>query len=412
MPGLSVLICGSGIAGPTLAYFLTQANVRVKIIERSASPRHSGLGVDIRGPALDVIRRMGLEERIRGKTTGEEGLVCVDSDGKVLSRFLIDGDDLENSPTSDCEIMRSELAELLCDAALGMKGVEVEYGIWAEGIAQDELGVQVEFSSGRSERFDLVVAADGLGSATRKLVLHMENMEVIHSLGQYTAYFSIPREESDGKFWQWHAAPNSLQLFIRPKNEEECCAYLSIMPHEHSEPFRTLIKASTSEQKVVLASFFEGGGWQTERLLSGMCKAEDFYLQHIAQVKLSSWSEGRCVVVGDAAYCPSPLSGLGTSLAILGAYVLAGEIAKESNGEGDGVKEALARYERKMRPYVEEKQKLLPGMPWLVCPRSKWGVGVLNWIVWLVPWSRAIKLLRLLRGKGEGEKFELDNYQF
>ena len=123
---------------------------------------------------------------------------------------------------------------------------------------------------------------------------------------------------------------------------------------------------------------------QTPRLLTAMHAADDFHLQYIAQVKLPRWHLGRCALVGDAAYCPSPLSGVETSLAISGAYVLAGEISKN---KGD-LEKALSAYEEKLRPYVEEKHSLPPGVPRVASPRSKVGVGVLNWVVWFVAWSR------------------------
>lgn len=388
MSQLNILISGAGIAGSTLAYWLARAGSNVTIIERAPEIRDSGLGVDIRGPAVEVIRRMGLEKQVRSRTTGEEGLAFVDSQDRTFAFFGIDLDNLESSPTSEIEIMRSDLAKLINEAALNKPNVNVEFGTTVEAVSQKEEKVEVRFSSGKSAQYDMVIAADGLGSSTRKLLLGDNNngKDPIRSLGQYTAYFTLPREERDGMVWKWYTAPKSRILSTRPKSKTASCAYLTVMPKDDAN-FRKVMKQSTVEQKKVMSEVFADAGWQTPRLLAALEKADDFYLQHIAQVRQTSWHAGRCAVVGDAAYGPSPLSGVGTSLAILGAYVLAGEIVKSKHNH----RGALEAYEERLRGYVEKKQSIPPGVPGIVCPSSALGVSVLNWIVWFVGWSGVTK---------------------
>lgn len=408
MSQLEILVCGAGIAGSTLAFWLGRAGIRVTMIERAPEIRNSGLGVDIRGPTVEVIRRMGLEEQIRSRTTGEEGLAFVDSKDRVFGNFPIDKENLEHSATSEIEIMRSDLAQLITTAALNDQNVKIEYATSVEAVSQNEDKVSIRFTNRKSATFDMVIAADGLGSSTRKLFLGGNDNDTgpVHSLGQYTAYFSVPREESDGMLWKWYTATGSRILNTRPKNAETSCVLLSIMPKDEAR-MRDVLKQSTAEQKKELTSLFDGAGWQTPRLLSAMQDADDFYLQHIAQVKLPSWHSGRCAVVGDAAYCPSPLSGVGTSLAILGAYVLAGEIVKSKKDH----RSALRAYEEKLRPYIEKKQKLPPGAPGLVCPSSAWGVSVLNWVVWFVAWSGVTKWLGGSDSGGD-DGFRISEYSF
>ncbi|KAG8529769.1 uncharacterized protein KY384_005250 [Bacidia gigantensis] len=362
MSQLDTLICGAGIAGSTLAYWLAQAGHKITLIERAPEIRNSGLGVDVRGPAVEVIRRMGILEQVRARTTGEEGIAFVDSKDHTFAFFGIDENSLETNPTSEIEIMRSELAKLITTAVMDDKNVEIRYATFVTAITQDEQKAFVTFNGGKIASFDLVIAADGLGSSTRKVILEEDKDQgAVRSLGQYTAYFSLPREERDGKLWKWHTAPGSRILTTRPKNDTESCAYLSIMPKDEAQ-FQNILKGGAAEQKGELTKRFDGAGWQTSRLLSAMQEADDFYLQHIAQVKLRSWHNGRLALVGDAAYGPSPLSGVGTSLAILGAYVLAGEIVKSWNNPVA----AFQAYEEKLRSYVEKKQKIPPGVPRLV----------------------------------------------
>ena len=367
MPQLEILVCGAGIAGPTLAFWLARAGNKVTVIERASEIRDAGLGVDIRGPAVEVVRRMGLEDQIRSRTTGEEGLVFVDSNDRTFAAVPVDQANLEKSITSEIEIMRSDLAQPITTAALGEQNVKIKYGTSLESVSQDELKVHVGFTNGKSATFDMVVAADGLGSTSRKLLLGKDfsSEGFIHSLGQYTAYFTIPHEQKNGMVWKWHNTTGSRILSTRPKNSNSTYGFLMFMPKDDAD-FRKVTRLSIMEQKERLAALFRGAGWQAPRLLSAMQSADDFYLQLSAQVKLPSWHSGRCGLVGDAAYCPLPLSGVGTSLAILGAYVLAGEMAKSNNDPGS----AFRAYEKKLRPYVERKQKLFPGLPRLIYPSS------------------------------------------
>lgn len=403
MSQLEILVCGAGLAGSTLAYWLARAGHKVIVIEKAPEMRNSGLGIDIRGPAVEVIRRMGVEQQIRSRTTGEEGLGFVDSKDHTFALFPVDQDNLESSPTSEIEIMRSDLAEILSTAAR-KEGVQFELGTFIESLSQDEQKVSVTFNTGKSAKYDLVLAADGLGSHSRRLMLGDLNRTAVRSMGMCTAYFSMPRQESDGNLWKWYTASGRRNLNTRPKNEKVSCCYISVMRDEQT--LREIMKGSIPEQKKRLAEVCEGSGWQTQRLMSAMEDSEDFYLQHIAQVKLSSWSIGRCAVVGDAAYCPSPISGVGTSLALLGAYVLAGEISRHQDH-----RTAFEAYENKLRKYVEEKQSLPPGVPGLVFPRTIIGVSILRWILWFVAWSGITKLFSAWESDSK-DSFELPDYKF
>lgn len=173
-------------------------------------------------------------------------------------------------------------------------------------------------------------------------------------------------------------------MVVRPDNHGTMKAFCGFSAYDPSDPrLAKLQKASrggTPEQKAVIQELFLDGDWEASRILDGMQKSDDFYLQDVAQVRLDRWSSGRVALVGDAAYAPSPFTGMGTSLAFIGAYVLAGEISKQP----DNIPAALENYDRVLRPYVESVQQLPPGVPWIAMPQTWAGVKVFETVVWSV----------------------------
>ena len=261
--------------------------------------------------------------------------------------------------------------------------------------------VMVGFEKGKEREFDLVIGADGLGSKVRRLVF--PNEKPLKSLGQYTSFFTIPYKESDGTFAQWYNTPGGRCILLRPDNAGCTRAYLSTMSSKPEGYF----KLDVAAQKDMMRDLFSDAGWDALRVLDGMDKADDFYMQEIAQVKMPTWSQGRVALVRDAAYCPSPISGMGSSLAIIGSYILAGEIA----AAGMNCELAFKRYEEKMRPYVTEAQNLPPGSPGIVHPQSEWGIKVLNSTLRFVSWSGIPKMLSKYSSKPKEDK-RLPSYEF
>lgn len=171
-------------------------------------------------------------------------------------------------------------------------------------------------------------------------------------------------------------------LVLRPDNIGRTRAFLCLTIYYKSDErlvkFGKASQAGISAQKAVCQEMFQDAGWEVDRMLKAMHESDNFYMLHVAQVRLDRWSKGRVTVVGDAGYAPSPLTGMGTSLAFIGAYVLAGEISKHSNN----VPAALESYVCVLRPYVERIQKLPPGIPWIVNPQSTWCIKVLETVFW------------------------------
>jgi 2-polyprenyl-6-methoxyphenol hydroxylase-like FAD-dependent oxidoreductase len=186
----------------------------------------------------------------------------------------------------------------------------------------------------------------------------------IRPMGLYTAYFTIPREPSDDTWARWYNAPGCRSMLLRPDNLGTIRAGLSFL-----SPPCGYERLGQDEQKDVLRRVFADAGWQVPRALAGLAETKDFYFEAIGQVRMPRWSRGRVALVGDAAYCASPISGMGTSLALVGAYILAGELSRHA-----GHAEAFAAYERLMRPYVARAQNIPSIAPRLASPKTRAGI--------------------------------------
>ncbi|MEW2355182.1 FAD-dependent monooxygenase [Spirillospora sp. NPDC029432] len=348
MTNTSILISGAGIGGPALAYWLDRYGFDVTVVERWNGIRPGGQAVDVRGPALDVAERMGVLDELRAHGTGMRGMSVVDAEGNEVYRSeerTVSGGDLA-SP--DVEILRDDLARIIAAAA----GDRIEY-LFDDSIAALEEGpdgVRVTFDSGLERSFGLVVGADGLHSNTRRLAF---GPVALRELGTCMAVFSVPNFLGlDG--WQiMHQMPGGgLRggMVMSVRNGTEARAYLMFDPdgplvYDHRD-----IEA----QKKLVARELAGDSWVMPALLEHMWTAPDFHFDPAAQVRLDSWSKGRVVLLGDAGYCGSPLSGQGTSMAMVGAYVLAGELKAAG---GDHVR-AFAAYESELRGYAGANQRI------------------------------------------------------
>ena len=356
-----VLISGASIAGPTLAFWLAKFGFTVTVVERAPSLRLGGQNIDVNGPAKQIVRKMGIVDAIRAANTGEIGLQLIGSDNQVAAAFPKEG---AVSGTQELEILRGDLVSILYDCT--KQDVTYRFGDSITNLEQHPNDVTVTFSSGKTETFQFVVAADGVRSSTRRLVFGDE--PVFEYLGLYTAYLTIPRQETDTNWWRWYTAVDRRVLMLRPDNQGTMRASVAFL--ESDEAYE---KLSPAEQKNVLKTKLAGAGWEGDRIINALDETQDVYFDKVGQIKAPRWSDGRVAMIGDAAYCPTPLTGKGTTLAMVGAYLLAGELARNEHHQ-----DAFGAYEKRMRPYVESVQKLPPGVPWIVYPRTQLGVSVLN----------------------------------
>jgi 2-polyprenyl-6-methoxyphenol hydroxylase-like FAD-dependent oxidoreductase len=401
-PHLRVLICGGGIAGPALAYWLSRipygSGINIIILERSPSARTTGQAVDIRGPAVKIMRDMGLEAEVRRRKTPEQGMCSrfqcprwlaaytlkgieiLGWDGKPVAIFGSSGDASQQSFTSEFEILRADLARVLVDTAKRRPDVRIVYGDYISAISQSVDGsgpAYVEFANGKlpTSDYDLVIAADGTLSHTRGLAKGVPADVDAHPIGGYNiAYFTVPRGQGDSpSHARYYAAPGSRGILVRPSAAGTGALF---MFHLDGDAPRNV-----DAQKALVASIFDGIGWDASRLLTEMAQSDDFYFQRLLQVKCARWSIGRVGLLGDAA-CAA-FTGTGTGLALYGAYILAGELGLALR-DGRDVPSALACYDTVARPYIESVTKSPLGATKLLLPHSRWGVQVLHTVAALV----------------------------
>ena len=346
MTNRTVLISGAGIAGPALAFWLHRYGFRPTVVERAPGLRPGGQAVDIRGTAREVVERMGLSARIRARSVTERGMAYVAADGGVSCRMPVHAFDGEGI-VAEIEIERGDLARLLYEETRA----EVEYLFddSIETLTEDDEGVRVTFQRAAPRRFDLAVGADGMHSRTRALAFGPESAYV-RPLGAYLAYFSTPYPDHEGWFLL-HNAPGGRVVGTRPTRDGRTSALFSFV-----SPPLDVDRRDVAGQRRVLAERFADVGWRTAELLAAMPDTPDFYFDLYGQVRMERWSCGRVALLGDAAWCPSPLTGQGTSLSLVGAYLLAGELAA---AEGDH-RVAYPRYEEALREHVRRGQEL-PG---------------------------------------------------
>ncbi|KAJ5833771.1 hypothetical protein N7474_002082 [Penicillium riverlandense] len=354
MTELRILICGAGCAGPTLAYWLSRAGHRVTVVERFDSLRASGAQVDIRGHGIDVVERMGLLDTVRSRLVDEKGVRFVNSNGDVKATILVDKSrKSQQSVTSEMEIMRGDLVEILYNATKDDERVNYIFGKTVESFEDSENQVVAHFSDNSHDKFDLLVGADGQGSRIRQKI-QLVDSNCYRKFGIYGGYWFVPRTETDTKFLHIYNISGGRLIMRRTHNQTESQVYFVFRDESESEELAGFARAPVEQQKQFLAEKFRDAGWETSRFLKGLHGASNLYCQEVVQVVTDTWSKGRVVLLGDAAYCPSPFSGLGTTGSFVGAYVLAGEIARNP----ENLPLALQNYDRKLRPFVNEIQIL------------------------------------------------------
>jgi 2-polyprenyl-6-methoxyphenol hydroxylase-like FAD-dependent oxidoreductase len=347
MKFMKVLVSGASIAGPTVAYWLARGGFEVTVVERAPAPRPGGQAIDIRGPALSVMREMGLLDRALAMRTRLKGMSMLDIDGNEISRTeerTMTGGRLNSG---DVEILRDDLAGLLLGA--GASTVKYVYDDSIADISQDETGVAVVFEQSPPQRFDLVIGADGLHSNTRRHI-HKDEAGMLRELGVGLSIFTTPNLLGL-KDWQlaFRDATSAYVIYPARDNAELRVNFgFGLQPEDDT-------RGDVASQKALVAKRCARFGGEIPRLIAAMRDADDFYFGALAQVRMPSWSSGRVTLVGDAAYCPSPFTGQGTSLALIGAFVLAKELTRTPEDYAG----AFARCEARMLPFVRQNQDMV-----------------------------------------------------
>ncbi|MDI3406324.1 FAD-dependent monooxygenase [Streptomyces cavernicola] len=343
----TVLVSGGGIAGPVLAHWLRHHGFAPTVVERAPSPRAGGQAVDIRGVALQVVERMGLSEQLDRVRTRMRGMSLLDPEGKEIHRSTEVAFSSGRLDSADIEVLRDDLVRIVHERT--REDVEYLFGDSVAALHEDEAGVHVDFVHGVPRTFDLVVAADGLHSTVRRLAFGPEEQFVRH-LGSYVSVFSADNflDLDDWQVWLRDGDIGFGVMSVRDNKELRVAFGFESDPLAAEERSGEALRERVADRLAALP-WREGA-----RLAEAARTAPDFYCDAMAQIQLDRWSRGRVVLLGDAGYCPSPLSGQGTSLALVGAHELAACLAKS----GDDHQEAYGSYERRMRPFVALNQAL------------------------------------------------------
>jgi 2-polyprenyl-6-methoxyphenol hydroxylase-like FAD-dependent oxidoreductase len=262
-------------------------------------------------------------------------------------------------------LLRSDLAKIIYQHL--DKNIEIIFGDTIDQIEQYDQEVSVTFKSGKVRHFDLVVGADGLHSNVRNLVFGDE-AKFEKYYGYYTASFTFENTEDTGKAFLTYNVPNK-QAAIYSSNKSKSAFFI------FTSPKKLLYNHHDIEaQKQILRNEFENAGWECAGLISKMDTAPDFYFDTVSQIQMNNWSKDRVTLVGDACDCPSLLSGQGSTLAMVGAYILAGEL-KEADGN---YKTAYAQYQSIFKPFIDSKQKIAQNFSRSLVPKSGMGIWMRN----------------------------------
>ncbi|KAF4983145.1 hypothetical protein FZEAL_1368 [Fusarium zealandicum] len=370
MAQLRVLISGGGIAGPAAALWLNRLGHSCTVLERFPSLRAGGQQIDIRGQGIEAAKRMGILEKIRENAVDEGGLQFVDTHGNRKALFERNETGKGRQAfTSEYEIMRGDLCKIIYESTKDK--TEYRFGTSVESFENVGDKVNVTLTGGAVESYDLLIAADGQGSRLRRMMFEGEPESTYTKfLGVNVCFFGLPRQPGDENLASVYNAPGRRVMSTRWHTKDRGQGYLLTMSHQ--KEFEQVMKKDATAQKKLLSEVFQDAGWQAPRLIEAMNAAEDFYAQPIVQIKTNTLSKGRVVLLGDAGYAPSPLTGVGTTLAMVGACVLGGEIGRH----GHDIPKALEAYEATLRPYVTESQKLPFFVPDIAYPETKLGVKI------------------------------------
>jgi len=375
----TVLISGAGVAGPTAAYWLARHGFRPTVVERAAGLRSSGSPVDVRGRAVEVAERMGVMERLREAATDATALSFVNRSGRQVGR--VDMRALRQAAGSrEVELPRTSLAAILYQAA--RDSAEFRFGDTMTALSQDSGGVDVTFEKAPPRRFDMVIGADGLHSATRRLAFGPEPGFVRHK-GLYVATLQLNAPAEHQRDVVMYSAPGRM-VAIHPVRGRAMAAFIFRHPAVESLDHRDI-----EQHKQLITDVYAGGGWRLPELLDRVRAASDLWLDSVSQVRMDRWAAGRVALVGDAASSVS-LFGDGSTLAMAGAYTLAEELAAARTDP----RPAFACYEAKHRTLTGPRQGSIAIAAALMVPATRTGITARNLATRLWPAAAAAGWVR------------------
>jgi 2-polyprenyl-6-methoxyphenol hydroxylase-like FAD-dependent oxidoreductase len=395
-PNKSVLISGAGIAGPALAYWLALYGFKATLVEAAPRLRTGGYVIDFWGRGYDVAERMGILSAIQRASYHIKELRLVDANGRGVGGFNAE---VFRSATNGryVSIPRGELAKIIYEKVEGH--CESIFGDSITRLEQDKNRVHVAFKRRPPQNFDIVIGADGLHSVVRKLVFGEQNRFEKY-LGYMVAAFTVtgyrPRDED--VYVSYNLPAKQVARFAM-RNDRTM--FLFVFADHQGRFFE---QQDTNTHKDILKAEFGDAGWECPKILAAMESCDELYFDRVSQVRMDTWSEGRVALVGDASFCPSLLAGQGAALAMIAAYVLAGELSKTRSQP----EEAFRRYEQQLHPFIADKQKAAAKFAGSFAPKTRLGLMFRNQI------TKAFKIpfvAELAMGSSLRDRIDLPSYQ-
>ena len=398
----TILISGAGIAGPTLAFWLRAAGFVPTLIERAPDIRTGGYVIDFWGLGYDIADRMGLIEDINRVGYRVTEMRIVDDAGRRRAGF---GTRVFRELTGGryVTLPRGELSRLLFERIKG--SVECIFGNEIAWLREETDGIWVRLRHGGERRFDLVIGADGLHSAVRQLAFGPA-AQFEKDLGYMVAAFeSEGYRPRDDDVYLIYGQPGRMigRFTLRGDRTLFLCVFSAL---DAAQPATDAAQPATlAEQKALLHRVCGHDGWECPKILAALDRAGTIYLDRVSQIRMGGWTRGRVALIGDAAFCVSLLAGQGSALAMIAAYVMAGELAA-SNGSYE---EAFNRYEHLLRSYIDAKQQAAERFAGAFAPKTRLGLFVRNQVI------RSFALPGLARfaiGRDIADRLELPDYRW
>ncbi|SDS14432.1 FAD-dependent monooxygenase [Microlunatus soli] len=360
----TVLISGAGVAGATLAYWLDRRGLQPTVVEQDQAVRSSGNPVDVRVAVLPIAREMGILPALRDRATVATKLVIIGREGRPIARLRgPNSGGQKKGDRSEVEIARADLAAVLLEAC---RDLDIRFDDSIAELTQDPDGVDVRFRSGREQRFDLVIGADGVHSATRRMIFGSED-QFVRRLGMFvgTTTVGVDTDPVDNTAVQLYNAPGRLTA-IHPGRGVQRVAFIfrrsPDLPFDHRD---------AAQHRQIICDHYATDGWLVPDLLELVRETDDLYFDAVSRIDLPRWSEGRVALVGDAASSIS-LLGDGSAKAILGAHTLAEELADSNDHRA-----AFRRYQSRHAPLISSARQVRIGASMLV-PATGPGLAVRN----------------------------------
>ena len=338
----SVLISGASFAGLATAFWMNRLGYTVTVVEVGKGLKTGGTPVDIREGTVDIVRRMGLLERIQASSLKPRPVEFLDPDGVRIETTPAQAGDARDS-SRDYEIERDTLLHMLFEEVKS----DVEF-IFDDSIARvDESSdeVAVTFKSGKQQSFSLLFGCDGNHSNVRRMCFGEESA-YSHFLQNYFSITIVDKLLIEENTSQMYNVPGKV-VMVNAYNNKTDIIFCFYSEKEISYSYR-----DQDEQRRIILQQFSNEGWRTRELLEELSRCRDFYFDKMCQIRMPSWTKGRVALVGDAAYCASPAAGMGGSLAIVGATALADAFQKHHGN----FERAFQEYDDTLRPFVEDVQ--------------------------------------------------------